>query len=84
MEPLPDSGDAIVRTDVARMVGELRDAIVRLHSDVRVVESSLDLDAEFRGVTFCRITPYRELVHIQIGQNLLPVREDVEDAVAGM
>jgi hypothetical protein len=69
MEPRPDSGDVIARPDVAGMVGELREAIVRLHSGVRVVESPLDLSAEFRGVTFCRITPYRELIHIQIGQD---------------
>jgi len=67
MQPSSDPGEVVARLDVARLSGELRDTLFRLHGDVRVVESAVDVIAEFRGVTFCRIAPYRELVHVQVG-----------------
>ncbi|HET6348016.1 MAG TPA: hypothetical protein VFH88_02935 [Candidatus Krumholzibacteria bacterium] len=64
-----DTDDTVARPDVARLADELRDTLARLHSGVRVTESSVDLVAEFRGVTFCRVAPYREVLHVQVGND---------------
>jgi len=34
---------------------------------VRVVESGVELRADFENHLFCRVVPYRELLHIQVG-----------------
>jgi hypothetical protein len=63
--------DAVADPAVGRLVDDLRVALGSLHGDVRVVESSLDLRAEFRGTDICRVVPYREVLHIQVGQDPL-------------
>jgi hypothetical protein len=67
----PQSNPADVVTDraVARVVDDLRVALARLHGDVRVVETPIELRAEFRGAVLCRVVAYRELLHIQVGQD---------------
>jgi hypothetical protein len=54
---------------LARLVDDMRTGLTRLHSDVRVVETSVDLHMEFRGVVICRVVPYRGLLHFQIGED---------------
>ncbi len=70
--PSPHSSlaDVVVANPaLARVVDDLRVALARLHSEVRVVETSMELRAEFRGVAICRVVPYRELLHIQVGHD---------------
>ena len=40
-----------------------------LHEDVRVDETSLELRAELGGSLLCRVVPYRELLHVQVGHS---------------
>jgi hypothetical protein len=61
--------DIVADPSVARLVDDVRTALGRLHSEVRVAETSVDLQAEFRGVVFCRLAPYRELLHFQVGHD---------------
>ena len=48
-----------------RLVQVLRD----LHTDVGVSESGVELRAEFGGRMLCRVVPYRELLHVQVGDS---------------
>jgi hypothetical protein len=38
-----------------------------LHTDGCVSESGVELRAEMAGRLLCRVVPYRELLHIQVG-----------------
>jgi len=49
------------------MYGRLVDSLRSLPGSVRVEESSVDLRAEFGRRLLCRVVPYRELLHIQVG-----------------
>lgn len=70
MPPPPSSlAEVVANPALARLVDDLRVALARLHGDVRVVETSMELRAEFHGVAICRVVPYRELLHIQVGQD---------------
>ncbi len=60
--------DVVTDPKVARLLDDLRVALPRLHGDMRVVESAMDLRAEFRGELVCRVVPYRELLHVQVGE----------------
>jgi len=48
-----------------RLVQVLRE----LHTDVGVSESGVELRAELGGRMLCRVVPYRELLHIQVGDS---------------
>jgi hypothetical protein len=69
--PPPHSSlaEVVANPALARLVDDLRVALARLHSDVRVMETSMELRAEFHGVAICRVVPYRELLHIQVGED---------------
>lgn len=67
--PRPGLADVVADRALAHRLDELRAALARLHSEVIVTETSMELQAEFRGVRFCRVVPYRELLHIQVGDN---------------
>jgi hypothetical protein len=67
--PRPDLSDVVADPVVARLLADLRAALPRLHGEVRVTETPVDLRAEFRGALVCRVVPYRELLHIQVGEN---------------
>lgn len=67
--PLSSLDNVVANQALARLVPDLRVALARLHSEVRVVETSMELRAEFHGVVICRVVPYRELLHIQVGQD---------------
>jgi hypothetical protein len=58
-------GDAAVRERFVQLVGD----VMRLHQDVSVTLSGIDVRAEFSGRTLCRIVPYRELIHVQVGED---------------
>jgi hypothetical protein len=55
--------DQSVRDIYARMLGVLRN----LHDDVEVNESNVDVRASCGATFICRLVPYRELIHAQIG-----------------
>lgn len=47
----------------------LVDMLRRLHGDVGVEESAVELRAGLGQRTLCRVVPYRDLLHIQVGSN---------------
>lgn len=61
--------DVVADRSLARLVDDVRAALGQLHGEVRVVESPVDLQAEFRGALICRVVPYRELLHFQVGED---------------
>lgn len=62
-------GDIIANVSVRGFFHELVDILTHLHEDVEVQYSPVDIRAEYCGRTICRIVPYRELVHMQIGDD---------------
>jgi hypothetical protein len=62
--PSPEA-HAHVRNLCARLVDEL----ASLHADIELMGTGVDIRAEFQGRTLCRLVPYRELVHIQVGDS---------------
>ena len=59
--------DVIVDQSVRSMYGRLVGCLESLHGSVRVTESGIELRAEFENRILCRVVPYRELLHIQVG-----------------
>lgn len=57
--------DAGARERFVRLVTE----VGRLHPGVDVTVTGVDVRAEFNGGTLCRIVPYRELIHVQVGED---------------
>jgi hypothetical protein len=50
-----------------RMLALLRS----LHRDVRAEESGVELRADYGRHILCRVVPYRELLHVQVGEDPL-------------
>ncbi len=67
--PSGSFGDIIANVSVRGFYHELVDVLTHLHEDVEVLYSPVDIRAEYCGRTICRIVPYRELVHMQIGDD---------------
>ena len=65
--PAPSLADIIVDRTLRQLYDRLIDALRGLHADVAVSESAVEARAEYDGRTLCRIVPYRELVHVQVG-----------------
>lgn len=75
--------DTIAVAGVRRLCQRLVEELSSLHRDVTVVTSDVDIQAEVRtarGVRgLCRIVPYRELIHVQVGDRIMwesRVRDD--------
>jgi hypothetical protein len=80
--PMPDRGttasaaSALRRpVDDAVSHGYVRDACARLvediaslHGEITIAGTGVDIQAEFRGRLLCRLVPYRELLHVQVGE----------------
>lgn len=62
-------GDVIANVAVRGFFHELIEIISSLHEDVDVHHSPVDIRAEYAGKCICRIVPYRELVHLHIGES---------------
>jgi hypothetical protein len=58
----------IADTSVQRLFSQLMTDVRGLHSQIRISESEMDVRVEFNGCFLCRMVPYRELVHIQLGE----------------
>jgi hypothetical protein len=70
MQP-PRSGlsERVADRELGRQVDELRVLLPRLHSGVTVCETPYELLVQFREKSLCRVVPYRELLHVQVGQD---------------
>ncbi len=62
-------GDVIVDGAVRDYYREMIRHLENLHGDITIHRSEVDLRAEYAGRLICRMVPYRELLHIQIGES---------------
>lgn len=60
-------GDVIDNVAIRGYFHELIDILSSLHEDVAVHLGPVDIRAEYANRTICRVVPYRELIHIHIG-----------------
>lgn len=68
--PPPDRfGEIITDSSVRGYYREIIDHLRKLHEGVTVSYCDVDVRAEYGGRLICRIVPYRELLHIQIGHS---------------
>ena len=67
--PEPRLADNISDHSVRDIYLRMLDMLTNLHEDVRVNESNVDVRAECGNVLICRLVPYRELIHAQIGES---------------
>jgi hypothetical protein len=62
--PISDAvSHAHVRDSCARLVED----VASLHREVTIAGTGVDIRAEFRGRLLCRVVPYRELLHVHVG-----------------
>jgi hypothetical protein len=61
-------GDVIANATVRSYFYELIGILTDLHEKVEVQHGPVDIRAEYAGRCICRIVPYRELVHLRIGE----------------
>ncbi len=59
--------DTIADAGVRELCLRLLKEVSGLHADVVVSADGVDIRAEVRGRSLCRIVPYRELFHVQVG-----------------
>ena len=62
-------GDVIANVTVRGFFFELLGILQDLHEDVVVQHGPVDIRAEYLDKCICRIVPYRELVHLHIGES---------------
>jgi hypothetical protein len=60
-------GDEIAEAPVRALYHRYLAAVEGLHDGVIVQSSSVEVRVSFQGHLLCRIVPYRELFHVQIG-----------------
>lgn len=69
MQPRSSLSELVDHPELRILVGELCALLPRLHSEVRIRETPSELFVEFRELPLCRVVPYRELIHVQVGQD---------------
>jgi hypothetical protein len=60
-------GDTISDATVRGFYHKLLEIVGTLHDDVTLHHTEVDVRAEYEGCPICRLVPYRELIHLQIG-----------------
>jgi hypothetical protein len=67
--PSGNLGDVVASVQIRGFFFELIEILSDLHKDVEVQFGPVDIRAEYKGKCVCRIVPYRELVHLHIGES---------------
>lgn len=67
--PASALAEAITDRYVREMFDSLIERLGALHDDVTVSADGVDVRVEYSGLFLCRLVPYRELIHIQIGES---------------
>lgn len=65
--PQPDPGDLITDRSVRELYYRFLDAISGIHGEVELRTTQLESRVYLRDTLLCRVVPYRELFHVQIG-----------------
>lgn len=66
-ERVVDLGDVIADAAVHKLYHRLIAYVSGLHEDLDMRRSAVEIHAEYHGRPLCRIVPYRELLHIHVG-----------------
>lgn len=66
---LDDFGESIANLTVRGFFYELLEILSNLGEDVEIGTSPVDIRAELFGKTLCRVVPYRELIHLHVGDD---------------
>jgi len=64
---LDEFGKVVANASVRAYFHELLSILSNLHDGVSIHRSPVDIRAEYAGRTICRVVPYRELIHLHIG-----------------
>jgi len=64
----PDPGDLIADRKVRELYYGFLDAICGLHDEVEVRRMQLESRVYLGDTLLCRVAPYRELFHVQVGE----------------
>jgi len=78
-----DPGEIIYDRGLKILYERFLDGIRGMHDDVVFEVSRVEVLVSFRETLLCRIVPYRELFHVQIGKNN-PWEIRVRDEATGM
>jgi hypothetical protein len=62
-------GDVIANATVRGFFFELMQILTDLNEDVEIQNGPVDIRAEYAGKRLCRVVPYRELIHLHIGES---------------
>ena len=82
MPPLPstppresDPGHVITNHELQELYRRFIDSVRDIHADVVVDVSHMEIWVRFDDAVLCRVVPYRELFHVQVGQeNIWEIR----------
>ncbi len=76
MQPIPtkppresDPGDVIANRELQELYRRFIDSVRDIHEDVVLDINHMEIWARFGDSVLCRIVPYRELFHVQVGQD---------------
>ena len=62
-----DPGDVIAEPELRALYDRFMTAIRRIHPDIDVRPGRLESRIVYRDAVVCRVAPYRELFHVQVG-----------------
>lgn len=67
--PSAGLGEIISDASIRRRFDDLLGLLEGLHERVTVSIGNVDVRVEYDGKLLCRVVPYRELIHLQIGDS---------------
>lgn len=66
--PGSDPGRIIADRELRALYDEFLEAVREMHDDVRVETGRMETRVFYREAPLCRVVPYRQLFHVQIGK----------------
>jgi len=82
LPPLPstvpqesDPGQVITNQELRELYRRFIDSVRDIHADIVMEVNHMEIWARFDDTVVCRLVPYRELFHVQVGQeNIWEIR----------
>ncbi|UCH84138.1 MAG: hypothetical protein JSW50_00160 [Candidatus Latescibacterota bacterium] len=65
--PKIDPGNAIANQRVKVLYDNFLDAVCGIHEEVNLSTTRVELRILFRNALLCRVVPYRDIIHVQVG-----------------
>jgi len=69
LPPESNPGDVIANRELQELYRRFIDSVRDIHEDVVLDINHVEIWARFEDSVLCRIVPYRELFHVQVGQD---------------